>query len=157
TLDTRAVCVLVFHSEVVKDIAMFRGFAHFASAHTKSLYGRTAHDPVDDVEIVDVLLDNVIAGQPIEVEPVAHHPLHIGPVGLALLDPELFLAPVTLAADHLANRAVFETLNGFEIGGHMAALRSTNNSEPLFPGHLRGLDNVPHTDWIDRDRLLHED
>ena len=46
------------------------------------------HDPGADIEIVDVLLDVEVARQPGEVVPVAHLPFHVGPVGLAWLNPD---------------------------------------------------------------------
>ena len=42
------------------------------------------HRPVDDVDVVDVLLDDVVAAEPGEVVPVAHLPLDVGPLRLAV-------------------------------------------------------------------------
>ena len=58
-----------------------------------------AEHPVRDVDVVDVLLDDVIAGEPGEVEPVADLPLRVGPLGLARARPEAALVPEDLAAD----------------------------------------------------------
>src|SRR5438105_1633299 len=45
-------------------------------------------DPGGLVEVVDVLLDDVVAGEPGEVVPVAHLPFHVGHFRLALDTPE---------------------------------------------------------------------
>ena len=43
-----------------------------------ALIGILALEPVDHVEIVDVLLDDVVAAEPGEVVPVAHLVVHFG-------------------------------------------------------------------------------
>ena len=50
-----------------------------------ALTGIAALEPVDDVEVVDVLLDDVIAAEPGEVVPVAHLVFHFGQLATVLL------------------------------------------------------------------------
>ena len=69
------------------------------------------HHPGADVEEVDVLLDVEVAGEPGEVVPVAHLPVHVGPVGLALLDPDAAAVVVGLQRVDLADRAVVDPLD----------------------------------------------
>ena len=56
-----------------------------------------AHDPVRDVDVVHVLLDDVVAGEPGEVQPVAELPLHVATMA-ASAAPEAALVPEHLAA-----------------------------------------------------------
>jgi hypothetical protein len=64
---------------------------------------------------VDVLLDIVIAGEPGEVVPVADLPLGVGPLGLAVDDPDLAAVPVALGVDDIADGAVVDAADGFAV------------------------------------------
>src|SRR5262249_28997838 len=74
---TPAVRVFELHAMMVEDFAVIRAFAHFASAHAVGANGVTLLEPIDHVEVVNVLLDDVIAAQPNEVVPVAHLIFHL--------------------------------------------------------------------------------
>ena len=63
---------------MVEDIAVVLADAHLAAAHAVGFLRVFAHDPVADVEIVDVLLDDVVAAEPVEEVPVAHLVLQLG-------------------------------------------------------------------------------
>ena len=54
--------ILVFHREMVKDVPVTRGGVHLASSDARnSSQGMGADRPVHDVEVMDVLLDIMIA------------------------------------------------------------------------------------------------
>ena len=70
---------------MVEDFAVVQAFASFAAALAAGFDRVTAFDPVDDVEVVDVLLDDVVAANPDEVIPVAHLVFHFGELAAGLL------------------------------------------------------------------------
>ena len=63
---------------VIEDLAHVLAHADLAAAHALGLARMRLHDPVGDVEVVDVLLDDVVAAEPVEVVPVADLVLHFG-------------------------------------------------------------------------------
>ena len=64
-----AVRVLVVDREVVEDVAVLGSGADLPAAHADGAStGCVPQRPVDDVEVVDVLLDDVVAGEPGEVD-----------------------------------------------------------------------------------------
>src|SRR5262249_13006080 len=66
--------VFVVNGEMVVDVAELRAGALLPTAHADRADGVGVQRPVDHVEVMDVLLDDVVAGQPGEVEPVAQLP-----------------------------------------------------------------------------------
>ena len=95
-------------------------------------------DPVYDVEVVDVLLEVVVAGEPGEVVPVAKLPLHVRKLGLPVDDANLAAVPVAPGGEDLAARNVRRRRGGW-LGhrsraperrwfGRMAAVDAQNNT-----------------------------
>lgn len=112
TESFHAVFPFVNGIEVVVDIAVFRIDACDASAGCGDFYGiLVAHDPAEFVKAVDVLLVDVIAGQPIEVEPVAHLVFDLSPGFGTTLVPERTGIVRGLHVDDIANLAVVNALD----------------------------------------------
>jgi len=88
-------------------------------------------DPIDHVEVVDVLFANVVAAKPDEIVPIAHLIFHFGQ-GAALLllqvsaelDPRRGPVPITTHGDDVANRAVMQPPEGVEITKLVMALEA---------------------------------
>src|SRR5436305_1011261 len=76
--EPRAIRILEFHSVMIEDFAVVQTLADFATAHALSADGVALFDPVNDIQIVDVLLDDMVAANPGEVIPVAHLVFHFG-------------------------------------------------------------------------------
>ena len=122
--------IFVLDGEVVEDVAVALAAAGLAAAEGGDGFdGVRADDPVHDVEVVDVLLDDVIAGEPGEVVPVADLPLGVAPAGLAVDDPDLAAVPVALGVDDVADGAVVDAADGFAVVGRVAALRAGGDAE----------------------------
>ena len=152
-----AVRVFVLDGEVVEDVAVALAAAGLPAAEAGDGFHRVrADDPIHDVEIVDVLLDDVVAGEPGEVVPVSELPLHVAPAGLAIDDPDLAAVPVALGVDDVADGAVVQAADGFAIVGRMAALRAGGDAELFLGGELAGFHDGLHAGHIDGGRLLHE-
>ncbi len=149
--------ILVLHEEVVEDIAELGGNSNLASAHAHHIPRQRPHGPVDDVDVVHVLLDDVIAGEPGEVEPVAALPLHLRHVRQALLDPEVALVPIALGGDDLADLAVPDALHHLEIAPLVTPLRPGDDGQAFLSGQVGGRDHRANPDGIDRHGLFHED
>src|SRR5688500_14529631 len=109
--DPRAVWILKINREVIVDVAVLRLGAMLTSAHPGRFHRMPGHDPVGDIDVVHVLLDDVIAGEPREVQPVANLPFRFGPFGALLAAPQPSLVPEHLAADDLSNAAVMDAFD----------------------------------------------
>ena len=127
-----AVRILVLDGEVVVDVAVAVAAAHLPAAEAgHGADGMRAEDPVHDVQVVDVLLDDVVAGEPGEVVPVAELPLHVAPARLAVDDPDLPAVPVALGVEDLADRAVVDALDRLAVARVVPALRAGGDAEAL--------------------------
>ena len=105
----RPVGVLVGHRKVVEDVAVLRPGALLPAAQADGLDRvLVLHHPGTHVEEVDVLFDVEVAAQQGEVVPVAHLPDHVGPTGLARLDPDAAAVVVRLQAEDVADRAAVD-------------------------------------------------
>src|SRR5215204_5979537 len=107
---------------MVEDFAVVGALADFATAHAMGADRVTVFDPVGDVHIMNVLLDDVIAAKPNEVVPVAHLVFHFGGGApelfldvLAGFEPRSGAVPIDAHRGDVANRAVMQSLNGFEV------------------------------------------
>ena len=72
---------------VVVDFAHVLAHADLPAAHALGLDGMALGDPVADVDVVHVLLDDVVAAEPGEIVPVADLVLHFRLARLAGADP----------------------------------------------------------------------
>ena len=103
-----------------------------------------------------MLLDDVIAGEPGEVVPVADLPLHVAPGRITVNDPDLAAVPVCLGVEDVADRPILDPLDRLLVALLMSPLRSGRDTQALLRGQLAGLDHHPHPRRIDGPRLLHE-
>jgi len=103
-------------------------------------------DPVNDVQIVDVLLDDMVAANPGEVVPVAHLVFHFGELVAALLfeigapiEPGRLAVPIAAHGYDVANGAVVEPLEGLAIAFVIMPLQTDDYLKPfLFGFRSRG-------------------
>ena len=113
--------------------------------------------PVGDVDVVHVLFDDVIAGEPGEVQPVANLPFSVRPRRLTRVVPETTLVPEHLTAHHVADRPVVNALDGWNVFGLMSTLGADADAEPLLLGRFVTRKHRPDAGRIHRHRLLGED
>src|SRR5262249_48864228 len=116
-----------------------------------------AHGPGADVEVVDVLLDVEVAGQPGEVVPVAHLPFHVGPVLLAREHPDTAAQIVGLKATDVADGAVVDAANHLAVVRRIAQAQAGDDGQIAFAGFGAGGEHAPHAGGIDGDRLFGKD
>ena len=79
------VCVFALHVVMIVDLAMTLGLADLTTALAVGADGVVLLEPAADVDVVDVLLDDVVAGEPGETVPVAYLVGHFRFVGQPFL------------------------------------------------------------------------
>jgi len=151
-----AVGVGVLDSVVVEDLAVFLLGTDLTAAHAVGLHRVGVLDPVGDVEVVDVLLGDVVAAQPVEVVPVAHLVLEFGLAVLARVDPDAAVIPVGTHEVDITEGSVMEALHGLQIAGLMMALQADTHLEVLLLGLFGGGEHATDARPIDGHRLFHE-
>ena len=126
-------------------------------AHAVGFDGMIALDPVGHVQIMDVLLADIVAGEPAEVIPVIDLVLHLGLLGIAVAKPDAATVPVDSREQDIAVLAVMDLLDAADIARIMTPLQSDNDLQPLLIGQLIGRHQLVETGRIDAAGLLHED
>ena len=117
-----AVGVFVLDGVVVENLAVVDAGANLAAAQPLATHRVSALDPVDDIEVMDVLLVDVVAAQPDEVVPVAHLVLHFGELAtgplfkaLSITHPNAAAVPVGTRGDDVADGPILDALDDFLI------------------------------------------
>src|SRR5208283_3388327 len=95
-----------------------------ATAHAIGFDGMTVHDPVADVEVMDVLLADIIAAEPGEVIPVVDLEFHLGHALATTAIPNAVAVPVGLQEDESAERAAVDLVDGLDELGRVTALEA---------------------------------
>ena len=151
-----AVLPLEDRVEVVVDVPVLLLVAHGAAAAGGDLDGIAVHHPGDLVEAVDVLLGDVVAGEPVEVEPVADLVLHVAPVLLAALVPQAARVVGRLERGDVADRAIMDAAHGLLLGELIAVAEARDDREALLASLLAGGHHRAHAGAVGGDRLLDE-
>ena len=102
--DVDVVGELVIDGELIVALALLGLAGPLSAAHSHGPDRRSTDGPAGHVEVVNVLLDDVVAAEPDEVVPVAHLVLGVAPARLALVGPDRSLVPVDAARGDLADR-----------------------------------------------------
>ena len=131
--------------------------AEDAGTHAVGLDRVVAHDPVGNVQVMDVLLADVVAGEPGEVVPVLDLILHLGLAGTAIAEPDAVAVPVDPRQDQFAVLAVVNFLDPALVARVVAALQADNHLEALFVSQLVGLHELVEAGGVHAARLFHED
>src|SRR5438132_671158 len=75
---TRAVGIFELDEVMIKNLAVAFGIAHLPSAHALGANWMRPFNPVTDVNVMNVLLDNVVTGEPREIIPVSDLVMEFG-------------------------------------------------------------------------------
>ncbi len=144
-------------AEVVIDIAELRGSALLTTAGAGNARGRNvAHHPKRLVEAVDVLLDDVIAGEIGVIEPVADLVLHVAPLGLAGLAPEPTGEVVGVDRDDFADLAGVDLLHRLHEVLFVAVAQAGNEVQAFLGGGGREIHHFLDALGVHADGLLAE-
>src|SRR5690606_14789092 len=126
------------------------------SAHRRSSHRMCAEYPVGYVNVVNVLLDYVIAGQPGEVQPVADLPFGVCPPCLTRAIPESALVPEHLSANYVNYCAVVNSPDGFQVLCLVSPLRSNHDCQVPLPRALVRVEHRADTCCVHCNGLLGE-
>ena len=151
----RAVGEEVFHGMVIVDLADARRSGP-AGRPTPGPDRMALLDPVADVDVVNVLLDVVVAAQPGEMIPVLHLVLHFGLARLAGPVPDARGVEVDRQVLHVADGAVVDALDRFPVAGQVPEVMADGHGQLLLLRLLAGGKDLADAGGIDGDRLLHE-
>ena len=148
-----AVAVVEVAAEAVVLVA-----AHAAGTRAEGHHGLriAAEEPVRHVDVVDVLLADVVAGELGEVEPVVAEVVLVRLARLARAHPRHAAVPVHLAAEDRAELALVEGLLHHQVALLVAALRAAHDCELLLLGELRRCDHEAHARTVHGHALLGE-
>ena len=112
----------ILHGEVYAEVVVLVACqTTLARAETNGLHGFQSAEPSEHVDVVDVLLNDMVAREPLPVHPVFDHILAVVPASLTLAIPQHVLVPVDVSSCDLADHA----LHDFLIRLHVAALVMT--------------------------------
>ena len=120
------------------------------------MIGKPAEIPDRHVQVVDVLLDDVVAGQFVEIQPVAGHVGGVRLARIAALGPWHRAVPLHHAALDLADRSGVDERFVPQVVGHVAALGAGHDRQSFGLGLLAGGDHRAGSDGIDGHRFFDE-
>ncbi len=161
----RAVGVRELDEVMVEDLTVFLAGANLPAAHALGLDRMlVAAEPVADVQIVNVLLDDVVAAEPREVVPIVDLVFHFGrlvamrggEVGMRA-DPQAAAVPIHAGEQDVAERAVVNLLHRFDVSRIVTPLQTDRDHEVFLLRLLVGRHEAAHARAVDRDRLLRKD
>ena len=149
---------------MIIDLAAIRPFLESASAHAPGADRVALEHPVGDIEIVDVLLDDVIAAKPVEHVPIADLVFHLGrrpahrlfQVGAFGFRADGATVPVDPHVQDVADGAVMQPGDGFEVIGLVPSLQADSDLEILRLRRLGGGQHAAHPRSVDGDGFFHE-
>ena len=148
---------LELEPEVIEDVAELRIGAHLSPADAAHERGMISHRPAHHIELVDMLLNDVIAREPRVVEPVADLVLDIRTLRVGLDIPEASHVPVDAAGDDAADVAPLDAADRIDVALLVTALGAGHDLQLLGAAFGCALDEAAHARRVDRDRLLTED
>ena len=162
----RAVGIGELDEVMVEDVAVVA--AVHAAAHAVGLdrvgllrVAVLAHHPVGDVDVVDVLLDDVVAVQPQETAPVANLEFHFLGIVLRARAEIAGAAARTVPVDaqelDVAELALVDLLDALDVAGLVVPLQADDDLQALLIGQLVRLDQLAVARRVGAAGLLHED
>ena len=90
----RVVRIRELHHVVIENLPVILSAANLPAAHSLRFYGQHLLDPIADIHVVDMLLDNMVAADPGEVIPVADLIHHLALIRLAGPHPQVSHVPI---------------------------------------------------------------
>src|ERR1051326_5144960 len=162
SVQPHAVGVLILDGEVVPNLARLVSQL-LAGAHAPAFDRMVLHDPVGDVEVVNVLFADVIAAKPDVVVPVVelllqHGVAHVLAVArlIAIVPDGSAVDPVGAQRSHVADHAVMNAFDGLDVAGPVPSLGAGGDFEVLLFCLLVGGIDGADAGTVHRDGFLHE-
>src|SRR6056297_252586 len=98
------------HEMMIKNLAVVFARTNFTPAHALCCFRIFADKPVGNVNIMNVLLQDMVAAEPVKVVPVSHLILHLCHIGLALAYPHSCAVPVNRPTCNVSHFTVLNAL-----------------------------------------------
>src|SRR5690554_3347952 len=98
TVDNGPICICKPDRMVVKNLPMFLAGPYHSTSRSLCLHGKRTFHPVGHINVMDVLLHDVIATQPVEIVPVPHLVFHLRLPRFTWSNPHAAVVPVHLSA-----------------------------------------------------------
>jgi len=150
--------VVVLAADVLGDVNLtIVEAAPAAAAQRRDLDRRAVETPVQHVDVVDVLLADLVAGEPGEVIPVVTLPFELAEAFLVAAEPDAAAVPVALAAGQLADGTVVDALHQLDAGELVTPLRAADDRQAFLFGDAGGLHDFAAAGHVGRYGLLGED
>ena len=147
--------------DVVVDIAVNLGAlgTPCGAAAGPALHRVAAHNPVADVDVVQVLLDDLVAAQPQVGVPVAVLPFEVAPALLAAVGVLDYRAadPIGVQRHHIAQFAAVHLGDHVEVERIAAPLRAADHGQFLLLRLFGGGHEAADMHRVGAERLLAED
>ena len=127
-VEMNSVFELEVNAEVVVLVACL---TTLAASECSSLDGVLAQHPEEHVDVVHVLLNNMVAREPLPVHPVAYVPFHIAPSWLTVAVPKHALIPVNTSACDFTDETFLNLLEGSNVWTLVMTLCTCHHAEAL--------------------------
>ena len=124
--------ILKLDGVMIEDFAIVGSARFLRAAQAMRPDGMPLLHPIDDIDIMNVLFDNVVAAQPRKIIPIIHLELHLVLVRLARMLPGAVAVPVAAHGHDVTDRAVVQPLHGLQITRLMVPLQSHADLQTLF-------------------------
>ena len=131
-----------FGKHVIVDVPVqFVARAPSRSPRCHDFDGVRSHNPVDEIDIVEVLFDDLVAANPDKGVPITVLPFHVAPLGVARVGVKNGAAQVIrVERDDVADGAVVDFIDGLDIFALGVPLRPGHDGQLFLFGFLgRGL------------------
>src|SRR5271157_2924585 len=116
------------------------------------------HNPVAEINRVNVLLHHLISTNPHEGVPVSMLPLHVAPRRVTMVHGQYRSAEIIRAeVYHFSNGTIMDLLNGFDILPLRTTLRTGDHRQLPLLGHFHRGDEPARSNRIGSDGLFGED
>ena len=148
---------------MIKNLPMVLAPSNLPSAHPACFDRISAFEPIADVQVMNMLLVNMVATQPVEVVPIVHLIFHLGrlmPKSRCKIGPCAYpnpsTIPVNLGQQNIADRTVFQTLNGFDVARVVMSLKTHPHRKAFFLRLLANRQHPTHARGVYGHRFFHE-
>src|SRR5687768_8265911 len=99
----RTVGIMKFNIMMIINFTMILSFSYLPATHSLCLYRIAAFEPVNYIQVMNMLFNNMITAKPVEIIPVAHLVFHFCLVIFSLLYPYTIIVPPCLCRSNITD------------------------------------------------------
>ena len=115
TIQNCSIRIFILNNMMIKNFTIILPFSNLTTTCSTSLYRISVFSPVDNVNIVNVLLRNMIPTHPIEIIPVAQLIIHFSLTLFTRLNPNTIIIPPARCRYNITNLSVLNSLHQFPV------------------------------------------